>query len=649
MGLFDIGIRSLLSSQQLLNITGQNIANANTPFYSRRQGDLKEVNQGSFGNGVTLSQIRRIVDESANRALAKSSTQLSQSSMNLNQLQQLESLLDDETNGLSQFINEGVNALNQMNANPANAQPRSFFLAQLKNISERFHTLSSKIQNIQQNINQKINHDIEQINSISERIAYLNGQISLSGTQANPEQLDERNKLLQDLSQFLDVTTHADSKGNIQVTLSNGSSLIQENKSLKLLSKNAANHPGRLELFLQNGQSQTNITDVIKSGELAGLRDFQNTALNSTQNALGRLSVLLAQNVNQQNHLGIDLNGNKGADIFLDPNSPEAMSKRVFANTHNQGQANIDVQLNDLSALSTSDYELIFTSATDYKLVRNNDHKTMTTGTFSSLPFNIEADGFSMKINNGVFQAGDKYSILPCAVDAQNMALTTNDATKLALAWPVVSEASASNTGSGQLKITAMSDANNASFATEGQLSPPLSIVFTSNDRYQIINANNGQIIEDNLSYDPHNTNLIFPTPSGFDPGYRVTMSGDMQHADRFNLSYNSKSSGDNRNGLALMEQLNQGMLEHGSMNFMQGYGQLSHQVSALTSAALMTNESNQIIEAQAQARQDQISGVSLEEETLSLARYQQSYEASAKILDTVKRMFDVLIGLTRS
>lgn len=646
--LFDLGVYSLMANQYALSVTSQNIANSNVPFYSRREVDFSEAFYSLHGNGVNIPHIRRVFDDSLTQSLQMSNSAFEKSDVYLQNVKNFESLFDENSYSIANYLNESLNALNVINANPSSIQSRELYLYQLKNISARFNDIDNNIELQQRNINQSLNADIRVINDTTTRLSQINTKILGASSDEQAELLDQRDELLTTLSKYVSFEKSTDENNRMNIQLTNGTPLVSGSNSYKLVTYPAAD-PSQLEIGLENGQSRISVTRLFTSGEIGGLLAYQNTALSDAKNSLGRLALVLSQKMNEQQKLGIDLNGNLGGNIFNDINQLEATKSRVINNNNNQGTGDLAVIIKDAGQLTTSDYEIMFDSADHYQLTRKSDHQVVSSGDISAFPTNIEVDGFSVAISSGNFVAGDKFILSPTKNAAKDLSVNMGNADKLALGFPVVTDSSPQNVGTGSIKVTAMTDTSNTAFSIPGNLKPPIRVEFVSDTRYRLVNADDNSLIEDELEYDPVNGTNVFPTSSGFDPGYRVNLSGAMHAGDQFSISYNVNGEGDNRNGLLLAELYKKGVLENDTLSFSQTYQLLSSSISSKVKAAQLSLDSSTIIKTQAESRRDQLSGVSLQEETINLSRYQQACEASAKIIDAGQKMFDIVLGLSRS
>ncbi|MGQ3892629.1 flagellar hook-associated protein FlgK [Legionella sp. CNM-4043-24] len=646
--LMDIGVHSLMAYQYAMSITGKNITNKDVASYSRRDVIFSEAFNGMFGNGVSVADTRRVFDDSANRNVQLSNSSKAKSDVYLQNLKDFEVLFDENSYSISTYINDSLTALNVINTNPGSAQTRDTYLYQMQNIAARFNAIDNNIALQQKGLNTSIQANVDMVNNLTESLARMNSLLPMAADGERADLLDQRDEILSSLSQYLSFESSADDNGAVTIELSNGTPLVLGSDVSRMVTYPAADDPSRLELAVLNNGSRITVTRLINSGELGGLMQYQSAALEESRNALGRLAIVLAQKLNAQNALGMDLNGNLGGNIFTDINQSDAMRHRVINNTGNIGSGVLSIQIDDATQLTGSDYEVTFDSPTHYQVIRKSDHQVIGDSSITSFPASMALDGFVLKIDSGSFVAGDKFTLAPTRYAASEISVEMTNASKLALAMPVATSASQSNSGEGTISLTAVTDTRNPAFIMSGYLNPPIRVEFTSTVTYRLVNANDNSILEDNISYDPVAGTDVFPTGGGIDPGYRVNLSGNMSVGDEFYIEYNSDGAGDNRNGLLLAQLYQTPVLEKGTLTFAQAYQSLSDDISRKTAVAERQASTNNTIKIQADARRDQISGVSELEEFMNLTRFQESMEASAQIIEAGQKVFETIIGLSR-
>lgn len=646
MSLFDIGLSGFRVSQYAMQLIASNITHVADPFYSRREADLFNTNFGSFGTGVRVGDVRRIVDDIANRQLLRTQFDIAKSRTLFDNLSQFEAFIDNDDTSVIKFINESLEALEALNATPASAPARQHYLNQLQNMVQRFNDVDQRISMDLSDTRAGIAGSVNEVNHILDKLSTLNQKIAAQGGQNNSSRLtllDERDKLLSELAEYMDFSYQEAENGEVGLQLSNGMSLIAHDK-VRHLQVMMGTDSQSISIGIESPSGLQSIDSLFSSGKLSGLLDYFDD-MQKMQMQLDRIAVTLTYELNRQNRLGVDANGDLGGDIFNDVNSASAAAGRVKADSANGGSAAIGVYISDPHQLKDSEYELRFDSPTHYVLTRTSDGLIVDDGEVSSFPHEINVDGFSMQIDSGSFVADDVYTIQPAKGAAKAFRMEMQDNAKLALGFPVKVSATLGNTGNGEIRVDSITDTSTGAFSIPRNLNPPLRIEFLDDTTYRLVNADDGSLIEDNLTYDPMSGADVFPTPGGYDPGYRIHLSGQIKAGDQFAVDYNADGAGDNRNGLLLGELYRQSGDRPG---FSQLYQALVQNVSYLTRTANVIFDSNKVLNEQAQFRRDQVSAVTLEEEIQNLNRYQDYFMANAQVLDTVTKTMDTLFGILR-
>jgi len=646
MSLFDIALSGLRASEYAKHLTASNIANANNPFYSRRGVEFLESSSALFGSGVKVGDVRRIIDDLASQQLIKTKYDFARSKSYFEKISQLEVFIDDEDTSVIKFINESKTALDSLNATPGSVQARKHYLNQLENLANRLHDVDRRLKSEFSETKSAISSSVDQVNQILENLTQINKKVASQNGQggaSNMPLFDQREKLLSDLANLIDFNYEVDDNGELEIQLNNGLSLLVDNRPSKLVMiQTDETQPPSIGVETSSGP--TPINDLFKSGSINGLKDYYNS-LKDWQVQLDRIALTIGKKLNDQNQLGVDINGELGGLIFDDINAADKTDKRVVANLANGGSGDFTVLIDDSDQLKDSEYELRFTSATDYNLYRKSDGQLLSSGTIGGYPHSVQADGFTINIDAGTFSADDIYTITPTKDAARDLKLAMKNGEKLALGSPIIVSESTQNKGSGEISLDSVIDTDNSSFSLPKQLNPPIRVEFINSTTYQLVNANDNSIIENNLTYDPANGVDVFPTSGGYDPGYRIHLSGQIEAGDTFSINYNADGVGDNRNGLLLGQLYLQ---SEDTSSFTSLYQGLVLGLSSDVNAAQIRYESDTILQEQAQTRRDDVSGVSLQEEMMNMSRYQEFYMANAQVLDTVNQTMDTIFSLLR-
>lgn len=664
--ILSIGISGLQVSQGALKTTGNNITNANTPGYSRERVIIEPqpqqfVGVGYIGSGAKITSVQRVVDQFYIGQLRADTSTFNSLDVNATQLGQLDSLLADQSTGLSPTLQQLFSDFQQASQDPTSVPVRQVVLSDLGTLSQRFNTLYAQLQNQSQTVNQSLDSLTSQVTSLADNIAKLNQSIVDQGgvTGAPPNSLiDQRDELLRQVAELVGVKTVTQSDGMVNVFIGSGQPLVVGNQANTLSTATSATDPTQRTIQLSAGASSVDVTSAVNGGKLGGLVSFQQGTLSSAYNSLGRIAISVADALNTQQKLGIDLNGNAGTNLFTDINTAGAMTARVLRSTNNTGGDQPGVFITNPSALTASDYKLTFSSATAYTLTRISDGTTVAAGTLSggqtTIPAAGSIDGFQVQISaTPTFAAGDTFAIQPTKLGAQAIGVAIQKPEELALAQPIRTSANATNTGGGIISQGIMVPEYNAatpgtSFNVANPLTQPLLVQFTSATAYQILNNSNPAAP---VAFVPPLTGTITPGQNNIVqinnaagvPSYQLTLAGNPATGDRFTVSQNTAGTSDNRNALALAGLSLTKIV--GGLNVSDAYGQLVSAVGSKTAAAKNNRDAADTLLTQSQANRDSVSAVNLDEEAANLIKFQQAYQASAQVITIARSLFTSLLS----
>ncbi len=213
----ELSRRALASQQAALNITGHNIANANTQGYTRQVGNLSTTtpytvsSNGksiSYGSGVTLDTVNRARDTYVDRQFRGETSKQQYWAGRQDSLQKVESVLNEPSdNSLHSDMDEFWNAWSDLSKNPENMGARSVVRERALTLTESFHNIAQQVSDMRENLDSSIRVQVHQINSYGQQIKDLNDQIKGSEVNGdNPNDLrDQRDLIVDQLSKLVSV------------------------------------------------------------------------------------------------------------------------------------------------------------------------------------------------------------------------------------------------------------------------------------------------------------------------------------------------------------------------------------------------------------------------------------------------------------
>jgi flagellar hook-associated protein 1 len=664
--ILSIGVSGLNASQSAISTTGNNISNASTPGYSRQRVDLaprpdQYTGVGFMGSGVQVTSIERIVDQFYVGQLRADTSTFNELDFFATQISQLDSLLADQSTGLSASLQTFFSDLQQSSQDPTSIPMRQVVLSDAGSLEQRFNTLYERLQALAQSVGQKVDVLTTKLTTLAQNIAELNqsiaGQSGGATTQSNTL-LDQREELLRQASEIAGISVVKQSDGMVNVFIGTGQPLVIGNRASTLGSAPSPFDPSQQIVTLQTGNTPVDITQFVTGGNLGGILRFQNGSLSDAFNSLGRVAISLTDAMNTQHKLGVDLNGNPGTNLFADINSAAALTVRALPSSNNAGADQPGVFISNPAALTTSDYRLSFTSATAYTLIRANDNTVVSSGTLAVgqtvIPAVGDIDGFQIQISAApTFAAGDSFAIQPTRSGANNFSVALQSPDALALAQPIRTDANLNNIGGGAISQSIMvpeyqAATPGASFNVTNPLTAPLLVNFTSATAYQILDNTNPAapvVFAPPLTgtITAGQSNIVQINDAAGNPAYQFTLSGYPAAGDRFSISSNTTGSSDNRNALA-MAGLDLVKAVQG-LTFSDAYGTLVSSIGTTTASAKGSREAADTLLTQAQANRDSVSAVNLDEEAANLIKFQQIYSASAQVISVGRSLFTTLLA----
>jgi flagellar hook-associated protein 1 FlgK len=336
---YSIATGALDADQAALDIMANNTANANTPGYTNelpqwQANDPVTIDGASYGQGVTMtgpSSQRNLVLEQR----IQQQTQLEQgTSARLTALDQLQNIFSTATSSSSSSssldigtsISNFFDSLSQLQSNPADNSLRQSVLSAATTLASSFQSASSQLTQQQGALDQHSATIVTQVNSLTQAIAQLNQSISQISPNGDAGQLeDQRQYDIQQLSQLIGIHQTTTEDNGLTITTSSGALLVSKNQAFSL---NTSMSGGVTDISDYEGND---ITTSLASGggQLGGVLTSRDQDIPQMQSALDTLAFDLGSNINSQNALGSDANGNAGGAIFTIPTSASGAASSI--------------------------------------------------------------------------------------------------------------------------------------------------------------------------------------------------------------------------------------------------------------------------------------------------------------------------------
>jgi flagellar hook-associated protein 1 FlgK len=330
-GVLSTGTSALLTQQRAINVTGNNIANVNTPGYSRQRVNLEtgtptQTGIGLMSSGVTSAGIERIYDRFIGVQLSNENANLGRWEAQQGMLERVEVVFDESGGyGLNQALSEFWNAWQDLSLNPSGATERSMVAATSQSMADAIRQKYSGLEKAQTEIDSAVKGSVDTVNHLVAQIAELNQKIARTetdGTNAN-DYRDSRDLVLKQLAEIIDIQSYENYDGQVVVSVASGRPLVESGNIWRLQTQ--TNPDGHTDvLWADMSGSAANITSEIAAGKIGGWLHTRDKQITGYQNQLDALADGLRSRINAIHASGFGLDGTTGTNLFDDSASGAA-------------------------------------------------------------------------------------------------------------------------------------------------------------------------------------------------------------------------------------------------------------------------------------------------------------------------------------
>ncbi|HJU20024.1 MAG TPA: flagellar hook-associated protein FlgK [Stellaceae bacterium] len=650
--LLDIAASGLSAATAGAETVSNNTANVNTPGYNTEAVSQTALAQSgdSVGRGTQVTAIGRAFDPFAFQQVVASSS-AAQASQVLQQnsaaLAALFPVASGGSGGLGAAFSSFFAAANTLAGAPASTPDREALLGEAQSLAGTFHSLAGAVADHLAGLGGQLGDAVQQINSLSQQIAALNQSIAAAGSGASPNALlDQRDQLVQQLSQQLGVTVLSGANGALEVYTTSGAALVNGVDAFQLSVTAGPYDDGTAAILY--GPTGQDLTDGLSGGALGGLVASR-AQLTDARNAVGALAAGLAAAVNTQQSLGLDQNGALGQSLF------SLAGPNVYAAAANLGSGTLSAAITDPAQFVPGDFILTKT-ASGFEATETDTGQTTALGSGPTLSL----DGITITVS-GSIATGDSFKLEPTATAAQTLAVATTDPAAIAAAsayvvTPGAADGSGAVTDTNRGTVTATVGGPAASGTLPpGTVSVPasafgqsLTIAFTSAADFQV-KTSAGTVLASGAVSPTAGAEIAIAYPAPPAPSGEVeTVSlspGTAAAGDSFTLS--SGGVGSNGN-IAALAGLATAPLVSGQ-RIGDAYAALVSTVGSNGQNAQIAATAAQGVLTRAQQTQQSISGVNLDEEAAHLVAYQEAYQAAAHVIATAQTLFQSLLGAVQA
>ena len=308
-----LGLNSFFANKVAMDIVGHNIANVNTPGYSRQRAVMTPVTPmrtaiGLLGRGVEVNTVTQIRNEFYEKDIQEQLKKYGFYSAEKSSFEQIETIIsNDNDSGLSASITNMFNFFEDLSTNPEDYPTRQSVYYAALDLTNTIKEMRGNLDRQRTNMDLAVKDSIEDINLKLDQIASLNEDIIREKPNGNTNDfVDQRTNLLQELSQKIDVNYFLEENGSMTV-MKGGITLVSRNHFNSIEGKVETSNNGYVDVYVNLSGKQENITDNIKYGELGAYIDVRDNKIVNYIDEIDELTKSIITEVNKVHSSGIGL------------------------------------------------------------------------------------------------------------------------------------------------------------------------------------------------------------------------------------------------------------------------------------------------------------------------------------------------------
>ena len=450
-----IGSGAVNAYRQALSTTSNNIANVNTPGYSRRElriGESFPVEEGvfSFGSGAQAEAVARAYDEFVERSLRDATSDLQANEPVIDYTNRIVDIMGTGAVSISSALDAFFNAAEQLSTDPRSAPLRTDFLNSAAVLASRFKDISSQVDIIGVESQLSLRQSVEELNALSEQLLKVNKQLNRKSRviEQPPGMLDKRDTILRNMSELIKLGVTELPNGQVQVNfggVGRGYEIVTANdaKPVEILS-NDKSGGSDLRLLLDPYGVNRPLPGA-PEGAIGGSLAFRTDVLRPVRIGLDFLARTIADEVNKIHRDGLDANGEFGADLFRTTATFDISTANV------NGALSAAARVEDVLKSPSEAIELIYREVTDSWDIRN----LLTKERIGEVPSGEDQVALGIKFSLvGDPKNGDVLVLHPKDRPAKTFELMVKDINRVAVAATMRQTPGASNTSETEASLS---------------------------------------------------------------------------------------------------------------------------------------------------------------------------------------------------
>jgi flagellar hook-associated protein 1 FlgK len=662
--LMSIGVRAMFANYASMQTTGHNIANAQTPGYSRQTVQLEtsggqSTGAGFFGKGVDVVTVQRASDAFLTTQAQVASSMSSMDEARSSNLQQLETVFPPGDTGMGAAVGGFMNAFVDLANSPADSSARQVILSDAAEVADRFSTAGAQLDRLQSGVTSDMRNSVAEVNQMAAQVATLNGNIAaMRGSSQSPNDLlDQRDQLVKKIGDLIKVSTLTANDGTMGVFIAGGQRLVLGAEAQQLaVTPDPANSGRSVISISDSGITHELSTDLLVGGAISGLLKYQNEDLVAARNQLGQMAAAVSARVNQIQGFGIDIGSPSGpGDAIFAVGAPLAIPNGHNTRDSAGGFASsVALTVTDGTQLKASDYTLAADQANpgSYIVTRSTDGVQFSMvpngGDFQYTRLSDNAamgdsmDGFQIAVT-GTPGPNDSFELEPVGRAAVSMTRVLDNPSGIAAASPMTAVMGVANKGTATIGGVGVVDSSN-----DPTLTAAISFTDATGDYAYTLTDAGGNVTASG------NARWTAGQPISLN-GFELSLNGVPASGDTISVDKTAHPESNNGNALAMVglrdanlvgrDKQIDGTLQDGE-TATDAYASLLANVGVRVQSAKTSATISAATSAAADSTVASKSGVNLDEEAGRLIQFQQGYQAAAKVLQVAQAIFDTLLQM---
>jgi len=415
----DMGKQGVNAARAGLDVVSRNVANASNAEYSRQDIYFESPVQG----GVRTWTVRSQVDAFIEARLAQENQTQGRLEAERRLVGEAGAVFGTTDTGVDASLAQFFAAVSAVVSTPESNVSRSTLLFQADALVTEFQREAGALRDLSTQVGKELESTVTQANQIAADIAKLNQAIGTSDkADGTTGQLrDQRTTLVKQLAGLLNINSFEDGNGNTTVFVGGGIPLVEGTNSYTLSLSAATGYAPYAGIAVTTPSgNQVDITSRVTNGELGGLLRVRDQVLKGAADDLDRAAATLTLQFNRTHAAGYGLDGSTGNDFFS-PVSASAIGKGS-----NTGGADVSAIVFNMTQVTLDDYEVVFTSPTQFDIQNVTQGTTVSTGNAYTSGMTVDVYGVRLTLSDGVGppKAGDSYLVSTAHDQALNITRT---------------------------------------------------------------------------------------------------------------------------------------------------------------------------------------------------------------------------------